>query len=350
MSRSFLDAATARFDDTIFSPYVVQHGADELAPSVMQLGADELSLVASAVTDPETAARMSQVSRLWRRIASSESVWGALADSYWFCRVATSTVLPARSAVSAVDGALRGVACGRQRFAILIEQDGQVRLPTAYLNDAIRLRLAPFRILVVFGGSRPVCSISLCSSDASTTYDLAADGSGRPLAAFTVDRNYEEEWDEADAVMFWEAASSPGPGLLLDCARHQCIMWDLPERFGRPKRRSRPGAPRATDSAEGPGAPLWCWPPWQGATPHSLVLCVHSVSRVKPKGDSEWRSLKSALLANPSPSLSTVDAATARTRPIYLVASHQQVSVDSCETHPRQRERQRERVRIDWCE
>ena len=65
-----------------------------------------------------------------------------------------------------------------------------------------------------------------------------------------------------------------------------------------------------------------------------MVLCGCAISQVKNHGptSSEWRPLETLR----------------RDRGLCLVAMHQRVSVDACETHPRQREVQREVVLIDW--
>ena len=333
--QSFLTAARRRATDAA--------AAFASPTSSGLLGPDEVQLVAAASKYPATVARMATVSRQWS-CAASDLVWEALASSYWLGSLACGSTTAARHVVTTAESALREVGSGKRRFVLFLEQDGQLHLPMAS-NQSVRLRLAPFRVLLAFGGSRPLCSVSLCSSVSSTVFDQAK-ASKQPLSVFNIARMHEEDFDEADAVMFWEATAGPGPGLLLDGSRHQCFMWELSERQAPSEAAA---ASTSSSLAEGPQAPRSCTPPWQTAGAPLLTLCTLSVSRAKERHDGDWRALADVLMPPPPPAAnSSAHSATPLPLPLHVVAVQQHVSVDACETHPRQEELRREWFRIEW--
>jgi len=233
MSDSFLRAAQIRSSDSPSPP-----AAAELIAS---LGADELQTIALSVDDPAIVCRMAAVCRLWRATAHSEPVWAALAAAYWVGPLARPPTGSARDAVVGIESALRDVASGRRRLAILLEQNGEIHVPLASCRWSCALDASPFRILSVFGGPRPFCSVSLLSNASDVGASAVAEAAvlerdkdeflgllepvpysegklGRPLLELHPGRVHEEEdFDEADAMMNWEAGGSPGPGLFLSC-------------------------------------------------------------------------------------------------------------------------------------
>ena len=412
----------------------------EDASSASSLTSDEVSMIAMQSASAECVCAMRQVCRLWRQAADNDGVWASLADDFWLAPLAH--VPSARSAVLALESGIRNVSRRQQRFCLLIEQDGKLHVPRALSEAAceeacrLRLRLAPFRLLALFGGSAtPVCTVSVCAvrqryatqrqldasldasldvSDSSeegganapppttgepnstalasrttTTRDTQTSRdvptrsalfredarAGRPLEAFGVGRMFEEEMDEADAIMTWEAASSPGPGLLVhgedQLQAHQCFWWDVPHCASRggvercaeggggaadewvpPALRNRTGGQGAAsvtpsddearlEAVGGSEPPIWCRAPSSGiagAAPSSpwIALCGCTISCIKHGANGQsWL---------PIQTLTSDDGESG----LCLVAIHQMVTVDACETHPRQREIQREVVDLEF--
>jgi hypothetical protein len=292
------------------------------------LGYDELVLIATSAS-PTAAACMGCVSRLWARVCSASPVWRALAATHWLGPIDCVGAASARRAVLDVERALRLVATGRRPFCLLTMQDGRLRAPAAggARGPTVGLRCAPFRLLAAFGGARPLCCISLCSSEASSVYDAARAAPAVRLPPFAVSCMHSEPLDEADAYATWAAAEDPGPGLLLDDAVHQCFMWDV-----------EPAPPGAScpaligGSDEGAEPPVWATPPPLGDGAPPLVLCGLAVARVKRRDVAAWVPLDQAAPA-----------------PLHVVAVQQEVAVNSGQYALSQtRERGREVLRIEW--
>jgi len=380
MSDSFLRAAQIRSSDSPSPP-----AAAELIAS---LGADELQVIALSVDDPAIVCRMAAVCRLWRATAHSEPVWAALAAAYWVGPLARPPTGSARDAVVGIESALRDVASGRRRLAILLEQNGEIHVPLASCRWTCALDASPFRILSVFGGSRPFCSVSLLSNASDVGASAVAEAAavlerdkdeflgllepvpysegklGRPLLELHPGRVHEEEdFDEADAMMNWEAGGSPGPGLFLSChtnhrdkGRHQSLQWFHPDgakTVGPPGGRPVDVLPQFYEV----GLPV----PFGRAGPGGgLILCPFSVRCFKDQ--ERWHTPTSsghtpAMIAgwDNEPPWQDVgewrqggEPAGSICRSLFVVAVQQRVSVASSHFVTRQEELHREWFRVDF--
>ena len=320
---SFLAATARRSSDA-------QPSAPCAGRALGELSQDELILVAAAGT-PATVACMAMVSRLWRSVGTSAAVWRALADSYWIGPISCRCAKSERHAVQSMERMLRLVCSGQRRLCVLVEQDGRLCVPLASSHFTVPLRRAPFRLIFAMGGERPLFCVSLCSSERGTVYEQSK--SRKPLASFAVDRMYEEELQEDDAYMYWQASSSPGLGLLLDENRHQCMMWDVEPCSAAENTRAALAAVAGLEALQSE-APVWGTPPWSTpGAPQLLALCGSAVSHIKREaGDEAWVAIEKAY-----------------PDPLHVVAVQQMVSVNNGQYALSQmRELAREWIRIEW--